>query len=411
MDLSELYLLAIKSQLFGALGRAPIVLWYILPLIMVPVVWRNWLSYIQALYIKNLEWNLLEVRIPREVTKPPQAMEVVVQIFQQGNDGTFIDRWWKGFVRTWFSLEIASFGGEIHFYIRTPKKFRNAVEAQVYSQYPMAEIFEAEDYTMGVNYGAEGSDWEIWATNLKLSKEDFYPLKTYVDYGLDKEMEEENKVDPLTPVLEVLGSIGPSEQLWLQIPVMDAKKRFAKKGSWFKKAEWKDGAKAEIEKLQKRDVKTKEGEFNLAKFSQTPQEKIVAEAIARSLGKPAFDCGYRVVYLSKKEKFNPGIIMGIIGSIKQYGSPHLNGFKLAKRVGFDYPWQDMTGRRTKRIKWEFFDAYRKRSYFYDPYKFEPMILTSEELATVFRFPGQVASTPSLGRIESKRAEPPGNLPV
>ncbi|OHA58615.1 MAG: hypothetical protein A2571_02500 [Candidatus Vogelbacteria bacterium RIFOXYD1_FULL_44_32] len=411
MDLSAAYFSAVKELLFDAFGGTPLLLWYVLPIALVVLVWENWLEYSQAKFIKKMDWKLLEIKIPREVTKPPQAMEVLMQIFQQGNDGTFVERWFKGQVRFWFSLEMASFGGDVHFYIRTPKKFRNAVEAQLYSQYSSAEITEVEDYTLNMPFGTEGSDWQLWGTNLKLSKPDFYPIKTYIDYGLDKEMEEENKVDPLTPVLELLGSIGPGEQIWLQIPVMDAKKRFNKKDSWYKKADWRDAAKGEIEKLQRRDVKTKEGEFNLAKFSQTPQEKIAAEAITRSLNKPGFDCGYRVLYFAKKDVFNPGIIMGIIGSIKQYNSPNLNGFKLGKRVGFDYPWQDITGWRTKRIRWEFFDAYRQRSYFYKPYKFLPFILTSEELATIYRFPGQVASTPTLGRIESKRAEPPGNLPI
>ena len=411
MGLLDAYLAVVKDILLNTFGRLPVTLWYVLPPILVYSFWKNWLLYVQTFYIKNLEWNLLEIKIPREVTKPPQAMEIVMQVFQQGNDGTFIERWWKGMVRFWFSLEIASFGGEIHFYVRTPKKFRNAVEAQLYSQYPTAEVTEVVDYALALPYGAPGSDWELWAANMKLVKDDFYPIKTYIDYGLDKEMEEENKVDPLTPVLELLGSIGPGEQIWLQIPVMDAKKRFQKKGSWYKKADWKDVAEVELEKLQKRDIKTKEGEFNLGKFSQTPHEKIVSEAIARNMIKPGFDCGYRVMYFAKKDIFNPGIIMGLIGSIKQYNSPHLNGFKLGKRVGFDYPWQDITGRRTKRIRWKFFDAYRKRSYFFEPHKEKPMVLTSEELATIYRFPGQVAATPTLGRIESKRAEPPPNLPL
>ncbi len=38
-------------------------------------------------------------------------------------------------------------------------------------------------------------------------------------------------------------------------------------------------------------------------------------------------------------------------------------------------------------------------------------MTVEELATIFHFPGKVATTPTLGRIPSKRAEPPSNLPI
>ena len=396
---------------YESLVRIPFTLWYILPPFLIVVAWRVWLNFSQARYLKNLEWDLLEIKIPRELLKSPQAMEVVTNIFAQGNDGTFVDRWFKGYVRFWFSLEIASFGGEVHFYVRTPKKFRNAVESQLYSQYPDSEIFEVPDYTLAVPYGTKDSDWTLWAGTFKLGKEDFYPIKTYIDYGLDKDPKEELKVDPITPVIELFGSIGAGEQLWMQILVMDTKKRGIQ-GSLFRREEWKDAAKKELDKLQKRDQKLKEGDVpNPGQFTLTPQEKFVADAIARSLTKQGFDCGYRVVYLAKEDLFNPGMIMGLLGTIKQYNSPHLNSFKLDQKVGFDYPWQDLTGRRVKRQRFEMLDAFRKRSYFYAPYQAKPFVLTSEELATIYHYPGQVDTTPNLVRIESKRGEPPANLPI
>jgi hypothetical protein len=58
-----------------------------------------------------------------------------------------------------------------------------------------------------------------------------------------------------------------------------------------------------------------------------------------------------------------------------------------------------------------FDAYRRRGYFYPPYVKKQMVLTTEEIATIYHFPGKMAATPSLPKIESKRSEPPTNLPV
>jgi hypothetical protein len=40
-----------------------------------------------------------------------------------------------------------------------------------------------------------------------------------VDFALDQNPKEEHKVDPLTPMLEFLGSIVPGEQVWYQIVI------------------------------------------------------------------------------------------------------------------------------------------------------------------------------------------------
>jgi hypothetical protein len=40
-----------------------------------------------------------------------------------------------------------------------------------------------------------------------------------------------------------------------------------------------------------------------------------------------------------------------------------------------------------------------------------MVMNVEELATIFHFPGEVATTPTLEKIESKRGEPPIDLPI
>ncbi|OHB13689.1 MAG: hypothetical protein A2Y49_02110 [Candidatus Zambryskibacteria bacterium RIFCSPLOWO2_12_39_8] len=57
------------------------------------------------------------------------------------------------------------------------------------------------------------------------------------------------------------------------------------------------------------------------------------------------------------------------------------------------------------------DAYKRREYFFKPYKRKHFVLNTEELATLFHFPGQVSTTPTFTRIESKKAEAPANLPI
>ena len=72
--------------------------------------------------------------------------------------------------------------------------------------------------------------------------------------------------------------------------------------------------------------------------------------------------------------------------------------------------------------------YRMRTFFHPPIQYaikypavlsmffpsgKPniFVLSNEELATLYHFPGMVSETPSFKRIESKIAKPPSNLPT
>ena len=60
------------------------------------------------------------------------------------------------------------------------------------------------------------------------------------------------------------------------------------------------------------------------------------------------------------------------------------------------------------------ELYKRRYAFLKPFNHfnpKPLILSTEELATIFHFPGTVASTPTMQRSMSKRSEPPPNLPI
>jgi hypothetical protein len=50
--------------------------------------------------------------------------------------------------------------------------------------------------------------------------------------------------------------------------------------------------------------------------------------------------------------------------------------------------------------------------FWLPFFHPPInVLNTEELATLWHFPGQIMRVPTLERIESKEASPPPNLPM
>lgn len=391
-------------------------IFYALPLLLAYTAWQLWWRYIRAKYFGAVTWKLLEIKIPKEVTKTPQAMELALGALHQRWDGdNKFDEWFLGQARAWFSLELVSIGGEIRFYLWTQEFHQNIIEAQFYAQYPGIEIREVEDYVHNVPFGLPNSGWKLWGAEFELTEEDAYPIKTYVNYGLDKPIsdadENRARTDPITVVLEYLGSIGPGEQIWIQILVQASKNRFRKPGAWFGREGWKEQGKRLVEKLMQRDKKKGVEDEISGLTILSPGERQVVEDVERSLTKPGFDCGLRGIYLAKEARFNANRIVGLLGSFKQYNSNSANGFKPAWITGAKYWWNDPFGTRVPWLKARIFDSYRLRSYFYPPYVGKPFVLSAEELATIYHFPGAVAATPSLSKIESKRGEPPTNLPV
>ncbi|MCX6712728.1 MAG: hypothetical protein NTY66_00790 [Candidatus Vogelbacteria bacterium] len=347
--------------------------------------------------------------MPKEISKSPKAMEVVLSQIHQPTEGSLIEQYVGGRVRSWFSLEMASFAGDIHFYIRSEIKYKNLIESQIYSQYPGVEVTSADDYTDKVPIGVPDSGWDFFGMEFKLTKDDAYPIKTYVDYGLDKDPKEEFKVDPLTSVLEFLGSLGPGEQAWFQIGITAARDRYHKPGTWFGTQSWKDQGAEVVKKLSGQGTTDDKG---FGAFRLSPGEREKLEAVERSMNKFGFDTAYRVLYLARTENFVGTNIGRMINCNKQYGSENLNGFKFGIWTSFDYPWQDFRGKRLAYRKKKMLENYRRRAFFYPPAMGVPMfILNTEELATIYHFPGLVATTPTLERIASKRGEPPPNLPI
>ncbi|PCI20668.1 hypothetical protein COB64_01730 [Candidatus Wolfebacteria bacterium] len=369
------------------------------------------LHYKNAKDISKMKWVMLQIKIPKEIHKSPQAMELVINSFYQTFPGDWYKLYWVGMVRGWFSLEIVSIGGNVYFMMYIPAFFKNLIESQIYAQYPQAEINEVEDYTKAFPEYKKDGTWEMWAAEFGLTQPDPYPIKTYIDYGLDKavgSLEEFERIDPITPMMEFMGHIGPDEQIWIQILVRATMKEYHKPGTWRGTRKWKKYGEDLVKELKEKSRPKKEGEQPLP-LTQGEKDKI--SSIERSISKLGFDTGIRGIYLAKKGSFNAANISGLIGSLRQYGSASLNGFAPTAATGFKFPWQDITGKRTETQKKLMLDAYKRRSFFYPPHKKTPSVLNSEELATIYHFPGQVSETPSFKRIEFKKSEPPANLPT
>lgn len=386
------------------------------PILLGLLFFDTWMRYKQRAFINETGSVLLEIKIPREMYKSPAAMEsFLTSIHEPVGGGNLIDVFWTGKVRPWFSLEVVSLGGEVHFYIWMAKPYKSIVESQLYAQFPGVEVHEAEDYALRVHHNPDKYTFG-WFGQLGLVNHEAYPIKTYIDYGLDKDPDEEYKIDPFVSLLEFMGSLKKGEQAWVQILIQAHTKEGLKHARFIPKPDWKDEINAEIKKFIKENAPIKEEDTKEATVRDlTDDQKDVVRSMERNQSKWAYDTMIRITYFSEKDVHNPANIGGLIRGFKQFSSAGLNGLKPVKSAKPSNPWQDFRSAIRYKNEKKLLEAYKRRAFFNPPFKNfwgKPFVLTTEELATLYHFPSvEVASTPTLTRVPSKKSEPPSNLPV
>ncbi len=410
-----------------ALFLAP--LW--LPFLLMGAAYKIWYVLKRSEFIAEQQYVLLEIQPPRNIVKTPLAMEAFLSTLHlTGGEST----WWARFVggiRPFWSLEIASFEGQVHFFIWTRAGYRRLVESQLYSQYPGARIVEAPDYTRLIS--AKPEEWIIWGCDFKHTAPDPLPIKTYIEYGLDKVQKEPEQVDPLANLVEFMGSLGKGEYLWLQLivrahkgekygvsPSGNESNKLNEKGKAYT---WIDAGDEMVQEIRKKtrdpyvDIFTGEERPGFPNPTKGQMEKMAA--IERNTSKLAFDVGGRGIYIADPEHFNGPVISHLIALYKPFNTEGWNGINSSawmKRFD-DYPWEIGAERKKNHYRRELVEAYRRRQFFYDPFSEgglqakDAMVMSTEELATIFHIPSRAVETPGLERIASATGEAPVNLPV
>lgn len=445
-----LYFLWEFNLLRGLIGQ--IILPVLGVVILGRIAWIFWIHYIQQDFISGIEFVLLEIVPPRDVLRNPRAMELFITnglYHASGKGGR--EEYWQGAVHFWFSLEIASIDGQVHFYIRTPSRIKTLIETQMYAQYPQAQVKVVEDYTLAVDEISEHSKWMAWGCEFKLEKPSAYPIKTYIDYGLDKDPKEEFKIDPISPVIEFFGSLQKGEQAWVQIVIAASHTN-----STIKKHDWVAEAKEEILKLLEPYTSRRE-EQEGAKVIKAARIEVrvpgyldrAVKAMSAKTSKLGFETGIRVVYVAKKDVYTVNRRKDIRLIFRQYNAPDVNSlvrFNSAQADELNSSIMGLSPKQVMVLADRMVHEYRERAFFHLPLRhhllsihmFETIfprpiihaifmtfikpfflpyfhhktfVLNTEELATLWHFPGQILKVPTLERIESKEASPPTNLPV
>ncbi len=392
--------------------------WFIwLPLVSVLLFFEAWISYARSHYKAKTSWVFFEVKIPREIRRGPKAMEQLFSSLHSFISGPsdWYDYYWEGEIKLWYSFEIVSFGGDIHFYVKTPAKHKNYVEANIYAQYPDVEIAEVEDYTLRMPSRYEdlqNAGYELWGTELKLEKDDVYPIRLYEEFETPSEY---STLDPISSLVEVLNSLRSGEELWVQLLISPA-------GSW-----WQERGARFVKNMQEKTrVVTESGDGKKVTVDRTPGEELALKAIEHNISKPGYQTMIRYVYLAPSAIYSKNTPWyGVLGAFNQYSSKAHNSFRhngFARTAVLWYHWPYFFPKwRQKYRREKIYRLFRNRemvesgffTFISTKFTISPshFVLNTEELATIYHYPSNIVLTaPSIQRIESRKVSPPAQLP-
>ena len=415
--------------------------WIFLPFFLFPALWFFWRYWRQEVFDLKEQSILLEIRMPQNVEKPLKAMENVFAGFWQMYDPPNPREWiFEGQYQMSFRLEVASTEGDVRFYLGIPKSSRQIMEAALYSQYPDAELIEAEDYTKAVPQNIPNKDWRMWGATYTLDKSDVYPIKTYSQFFEENpDTREEKRVDPVSVLVEGLAKLGEGEHLWLQFMLTpfspnDKSSHFIERGKEMvdvlaqrpssngKKAGtisvWQDiratGSMIATGQETERQVvgEVEQEGFFAPELRMTPGEREIVSAIEEKISKPSFNVVLRFIYLARTEKyFGPAKALPM-SYFNQFSSATMNFFKPLQTTKVHtlrtFFLDKRRGYVRRRHLFRYF-TYRIPPYF--PKSGGSFTLNIEEMATMFHFPSK-ATYPSviIPRVEAKKGEAPPSLP-
>jgi hypothetical protein len=421
--------------------------WIFLPWMLsvqLKVIYRWWINWDYD-YAKQ-KWIVLEVIPPREVLIPIKAMEdVFATVWPIYDSGNFREQWCDGEMKWspyWFSFEMASIEGSIHFYLRFMRQHKNVIETSLYGHFPDIEIHEVEDYTKLGPSNVPNEEWDMYGEDYMFTKPDAYPLRTYEKFFEpqgERISAEEKRIDPISTLLESMARLGPGEYLWVQYityPVTDVDE-----------PEWRKEGQKIADKLSRRPEKKeptlwddlsyvahqvimgpeKEGSGEGAKYSWyeedeetgedrvslTPGERDLLTEIENKMKKPVYKTALRSVYIAKKENWKAPNRVAFRNYVAHFTLSNLNRLTWSNRTRPRVHFFMRKRRVFMRARKMFRMAILRLPSLFPDRRDELPILSTEELASMYHFPIKVVgmAVPSLSKIESKKAGPPPNLPV
>lgn len=433
-----LLLQSIAFPLFRFLFEFALAWWWLfLPFFLFKRFKFHWGWWRTDRYLSKCAWTVLEVRIPQEINNPFRRMEAVLAGMWQvkiGNNKR--EKWLEGKTQLGVSLDIVSIEGKTHFFVRSENGDLELVKTSIYSQFPEAEITPVEDYAKQVPSDIPNKEWDLWCSMYKFVKPDAYPIKTYKEFFEEDPTVSEDepiRVDPLGQLLEGMSKLGPGEQMWIQLAIspraaeqiksftdkaQEIVNKIVRRPEKAKPATTADDAKtvASVLLTGKAPEKQEQKEELLPpEMRITPGEKEIVTAIEEKIGRTMFECTIRSMYVAKKEAFFGGNKAVPMSYFNQFSTLNLNSIVVDSdswtKVHTISTWF-LDKRRLYLRKRRHYRLYRDRLPYNFPGPGGTMFLNTEEIATLYHFPGKLTAPGALvPRVEAKKGEAPAGLPM
>ena len=288
----------------------------------------------------------------------------------------------------YMALEIANPCGneEISFYLAVPKKFRDSIEKQVHSYFPHASIEKIPDYTIF----SPGSFTA--AATLGLKRSYALPVLTY----------ENIDIDPLNEISNALSKLQTEgEGAAIQLVLRPAGKNWRKLGRGIahkmqQGKQLKDAHSSSIAMdlgkgmVQVIQNKPKEEIMHKESVQLTPEEQELVKKIEAKSGKAGFKANIRLLASAMTQQKADEILAHMENAFAQFENHDVNHFVVQKRI------------KSKKISFD----YIFRNFDED----HSIILSTEEIASVFHFPISTTETPKIKWLKAGAAPPPLNIP-
>lgn len=288
----------------------------------------------------------------------------------------------------YIALEIAnpSNSEEIFFYLSVPRKFRESIEKQIHSYFPQASVEKVPEYTIF----SPGSFTAAAALTLKKSYA--LPITTY----------ENMEVDPLNEISNALSKLETlDEGAVIQMILRPAGKNWRKLGKGIahkmqQGKQLKDAHnKSLVLELGKGAVqvirnKPEEEMFKPEAVQLTPEEQELLKKIETKSNKVGFRTNIRLLASAKTQQRADEILAHIENAFAQFENHEVNHFIIKKRL------------KGKKISYDYiFRNFDEEN---------SVILSTEEISSIFHFPISTTETPKIKWLKSGAAPPPLNIP-